>query len=106
MIHHSRFQSFPGPKAWVHKVCLAALGLHPFPDDSVPLAETIGATVVRRIAEVADEYPLVRAPKALADAVYRRLSGEYTIPTADGRRQLRWMIGRKPLLLWCVNGGH
>lgn len=38
------------PKAWVHKSCLAALGLYPFPDGAVPLAETIGASLMMRVA--------------------------------------------------------
>ena len=80
------------PSDWVHKQCLAALGLFPYPDESIPLAETIGAKVTARIMAVAAEHPNIKAPRELIRRIAERLLQEFSVPTENGREQLRWMI--------------
>jgi hypothetical protein len=79
---------------WVHRACLTALGLNPLPDDDLPLADVVGATVTARIVEVADQHREVRGLCALIQVVCRQLEREYSIPTQNGREQLRWMVSR------------
>ena len=80
------------PADWVHKQCLASLGLFPYPDDCIPLAETIGAKVTSRITAVAAEHPNVKAPRELIRLIYNQLKTEYTMPNDTTSSQLRWMI--------------
>ena len=77
---------------WVHKTCLASLGLYPYPDRDIPLAQVIGDRVVRRICNIAAEYPDVKAPRELISQISGRLLQEFTVPTENGAGQLRWMI--------------
>jgi hypothetical protein len=77
---------------WVHKKCLASLGLYPFPNKEIPLAAVIGENVTKRIQELAAEHPDIKAPRELIHRVSTRLLQEFTVPTENGRAQLQWMI--------------
>jgi hypothetical protein len=50
--------------------------------------------VTARIAEVAGQHREVRGLCALIQIVCKQLEQEYSIPTQDGRQQLRWMVSR------------
>ena len=77
---------------WIHKRCLASLGLFPLPDGDIPLANVIGEKVTNRIKEIANEHTNIKAPRELIRQISERLLQEFSVPTENGREQLRWMI--------------
>ena len=80
------------PTDWVHKTCLAALGLHPYPKDMIPLDEIIGSVLTARIQAVAAQHPEIRGPRQLIDTVFKQMRNEFRVPTNEGHKQLRYMI--------------
>ena len=81
-----------GPFDWVHKHCLTALGLYPFPKSGIPLANVITFHITTRIAGIAAEYPNVEKTQELFQLVDGRLRQEFAISNKNARRQLRRMI--------------
>ena len=51
------------PNNWIHKRCLASLGLFPLPDGDIPLANVIGEKVTNRIKEIANKHTSIKAPR-------------------------------------------
>ena len=80
------------PTDWVHKTCLAALGLHPYPKDMIPLDEIIGSVLTARIQAVVAQHPEIRGPRQLIDTVFKQMRNEFRVPTNEGHKQLRYMI--------------
>ena len=85
-------ENMQGKHDWVHKNCLAHLGLHPFPRGRVHFEQLMGSKVLGRIKEVMTENSDIRGARKLIDVVHRRLCDEYHIPTAEGRRQMRYLV--------------
>ena len=83
---------------YVHKTCLASLGLHPFPDEDIPLTHVIATKITARIATIAASIPEERAPRVLTQKICKQLNNEYRIPTEDGQRLLRWNVSRWVIL--------
>ena len=81
-----------GPLDWVHKHCLASLGLYPYPDSGIPLANVITLNITTRITGIAAEYPNVEKTQELIQLVDGRLSQEFAISNKNARRHLRRMI--------------
>ena len=82
------------PSHWVHRTCIAALGLHPYPKDMIPLDEIIGSKLTARIADIVAHHPDVRGPRQLIDVVFKKMRNEFRVPTNEGHKQLRYMISQ------------
>ena len=80
------------PNNWIHKRCLASLGLFPLPDGDIPLANVIGEKVTNRIKEIANQHTSIKAPRELIRQISEQLLQEFSVPMENGQEQLRWMI--------------
>ena len=77
---------------WVHKTCLAHLGLHPFPRGRINFERIIGDAVLKRMREIIDHHTNIRGARQLIQVVYEQLCTEYNVPTDEGRKQMRYMV--------------
>jgi hypothetical protein len=82
------------PDDWVHKNCLAHLGLHPFPRGRIHFEHVIGTKVLKRIQDIITQHGNMRGARRLIDVVYKRLLDEYRVPTEEGRKQMRYMVSQ------------
>ena len=80
------------PADWVHKRCLAQLGLHPFPDNPNMIEKMMSNAVIERIKHIASGVSHIRGPRQLIDVVCEQINSEYHVPTQRGRRQLRYLV--------------
>ena len=80
------------PDDWVHKTCLAHLGLHPFPRGRINFERVMGQAVLKRMREIISQHTDVRGARQLIQVVYQQLCNEYNVPTDEGRKQMRYMV--------------
>ena len=81
-----------GRNDWVHRTCLAHLGLHPFPRGRINFERVMGQAVLKRMREIITQHTDVRGARRLIQVVYQQLCTEYHVPTDDGRKQMRYMV--------------
>jgi hypothetical protein len=77
---------------YVHKACLASLGLHPLVDNNIQLTTAIGPEITARIAAIATTMPEEKAPRALSQSICNRLIHDYDITSEDEKSELRWNV--------------
>ena len=78
------------PSDWCHKVCLAQLGLYPFPEDPEQIERLMGNAVTERIRQVVADLPHILGPRRLIEAVYEQIRGEYRVPIDVPRNDCIW----------------
>lgn len=98
------YPELTSPSTWAHPLCLAGLGLHPFPRKRLNLEKIIGMNLAARISQIVKEHPDVRGPRELVDVVYQRVKVELSIPTLEAHKQLRYFVGRWIITRYAFGG--